>query len=311
MDRIQNIQACVRIPQVNREERIGMALNNIFSIIFQTEQTVAGKDEKVLWDFSDCRFLHPFYIGSLAVLKMVYGSRVECVNIHPALKGYLDIVFFHSPLTIEPDNAKEDAIWSRYKFKSYLPICRFQPKERSASKAQELVQATVVQQIHASPKFHEVLSLLLSELVDNITEHSGSDYGFMFCQTMQRSKMLYVFICDIGKSIYSSYALDERYADMLTNLESSALELALQGKSTKDRPEAENRGYGISKSRKVIVEGLKGEFLLLSGGAFFRHDANGETMVDLPGDIRWNGTMALLKIPTIEPAGFDIYNYIS
>ena len=81
--------------------------------------------------------------------------------------------------------------------------------------------------------------------------------------------------------------------------------------STKDRPENENRGYGISRSRKLIVDGLGGEFFLLSGSAFARHDANGETVVDLPEDLRWNGTAVLLKIPSSVPHNFCIYDYIS
>jgi hypothetical protein len=99
--------------------------------------------------------------------------------------------------------------------------------------------------------------------------------------------------------------------EQLDNSESSALLLALSGKSTKNRPESENRGYGISKTRELVVNGLGGEFFLLSGSAFARHDAGGEIIADLPGDLRWNGTIALLKIPTVMPPQFNIYNYIS
>lgn len=123
--------------------------------------------------------------------------------------------------------------------------------------------------------------------------------------------MLYVVICDTGRSIFASYASDERYSDLLNNRESSALLLALRGKSTKDRPENENRGYGISKSRELIISGLGGEFFILSGSAFVRYDVNGESVADLPRDLRWNGTIVLLKIPTDIPNNFDIYKYIS
>lgn len=123
--------------------------------------------------------------------------------------------------------------------------------------------------------------------------------------------MLFIMICDTGRSIYSSYANDVRYMDSLTDRESSGLLMALRGKSTKDRPMSENRGYGISKSRKLVVDGLGGEFFLLSGSAFARHDANGEVVVDLPRDFRWNGTAVLIKIPTVIPGNFNIYQYIS
>ena len=135
--------------------------------------------------------------------------------------------------------------------------------------------------------------------------------GFVFCHTYPSDKTLYVIISDTGRSIFASYASDERYSSSLTNRESSGLLLALSGKSTKDRPENENRGYGISRSRGLIVNGLGGEFYILSGSAFVRYDSNGESIADLPQDYRWNGTLILLKIPTGITNDFDIYQYIS
>ncbi len=46
--------------------------------------------------------------------------------------------------------------------------------------------------------------------------------------------MLYFMICDTGRSIYSSYASDDRYRNSLTVQESSGLLMALGGRSTKD-----------------------------------------------------------------------------
>ncbi len=68
-------KAIVRIPYVNRDSRIGSVFNQIFSIMFQTEQT--NTEGKVLWDFSDCRFLHPFFIGAISILRRQYGRKVE------------------------------------------------------------------------------------------------------------------------------------------------------------------------------------------------------------------------------------------
>lgn len=301
--------AIVLIPPIGRDARIGSVFNHIFSIMFQTEQTDTTCGEKVVWDFSQCKFLHPFFLGALSILKQQYGDIVTIDGVKDEISHYLDIVYFGSPLSILPEG-NDDTIWDKYKNKTYLPICLFHPNNNSSIKAQELVQRAVKYQIPQDNGVHGVLSLLLSELIDNITEHSKSKEGYLFCQSLPREKMLYVLISDTGHSIFASYASDNRYAGQLTNLESSALLLALSGKSTKDRPENENRGYGISKSKRLIIDGLGGEFFILSGSAFVRYDKNGDSVADIPGEFRWNGTIVLLKIPTIIPKDFNIYNYI-
>lgn len=301
--------AIVPIPPIGREARIGSVFNQIFSIMYQTERTDVSGGRKVLWDFSDCRFLHPFFLGALSMLRRQYGDMVETQGIKPEIAGYLDIVYFHSPLEIGA-GGNDDSIWERYRSKTYLPICVFHPGDESSIKAQELVQRTLKRQLARDSKVHTVLSLLLGELIDNITEHSDSLEGFLFCQSHPRDGSLYVLIGDTGRSIYASYAADERYVDLLTSLESSGLMLALSGKSTKDRPENENRGYGISRSRRLLVEGLGGEFFILSGSAFVRHDRGGESIADIAGELRWNGTVVLMKIPMEIPADFDFYKYI-
>lgn len=300
----------IKIPSVDKDTRIGNILNHIFSIIYQMELTDVQEDMKIFWDFSNCAFLHPFFVGAIALLKRQYGECVELRGLSDGTARYLEAIMLDAPLEI-PSDENDESIWEEYKGKTYLPICVFKPFDSSSIKVQELVQKAINEQLGLGISFKRIISLLLSELIDNITEHSKSSDGFLFCQHMPRNKALYVMICDTGRSIYSSYASDARYCDELTQQESSGLVLALSGKSTKNLPEGENRGYGISKSRKLVVEGMGGEFFLLSGSTFARHDLTGETVYDLPQDIRWNGTAVLMMIPTIVPNGLDIYDYIS
>ncbi len=107
------------------------------------------------------------------------------------------------------------------------------------------------------------LSYLFSELIDNILEHSGSNYGYLFSQKVKND--LYIAIADSGKTIYGSYIDTQKHLDRIRDNEAEALKIANEGFSTKNRPDAENRGYGISQSRKMIVNGLKGAFFMLSG----------------------------------------------
>lgn len=300
----------VRIPPVDKDTRIGSVFNHIFSIIFQTEQTIIPNDGNIIWDFSNWRFLHPFFIGAISILKRQYSGKIEIRGVPNDISRYFDVVYFSSPLIIHTES-NDSNLWERYNGKSYLPICLFNPNDESSVKAQELIQKAINQQLGFSKDLIRVISLLLAELIDNITEHSKSKDGYIFRQKIPRENSLYIMICDTGRSIYSSFASNDKYHDKLTHLESSGLLMALSGRSTKDLPDCENRGHGISKSIKMVVTGLGGGFFILSGSAFARHDSSGEKVADLPGEIRWNGTAILLKLPSTVPSDFNVYKYIS
>lgn len=73
---------------------------------------------------------------------------------------------------------------------------------------------------------------------------------------------------------------------------------------------AENRGYGISTSKRMLVEGMKGAFFMLSGGAFHRYENGTNDYIDLAGQFYWHGTIILLRIPTKTPEGFNYIDYL-
>ena len=82
------------------------------------------------------------------------------------------------------------------------------------------------------------------------------------CFAKKVKKDLFITIADCGKTIYGSYVDTNKYINEIGTNEAEALRIANEGFSTKDRPGAENRGYGISKSREMIVNGLRGAFFM-------------------------------------------------
>ncbi len=92
--------------------------------------------------------------------------------------------------------------------------------------------------------------------------------------------------------------------------ETEALKLANEGYSTKNRPDAENRGYGISTSKRMLVEGMKGAFFMLSGQAFHRFENAVNDYIDLHNIFRWDGTLILLRIPVNLPNDFNYIDYL-
>ena len=166
-----------------------------------------------------------------------------------------------------------------------------------------------IQSLHACTHLRSALSYFISELICNVEQHAGVDVGYGLSIYDDDRRCLIVGIADGGVSIYGSYVRSQKYLNEVGDSDAQALYLAQNGYSTKNRPGAENRGYGISSNSKMIVEGLGGAFAILSGNALFYHTSEGKRIYDLPDDVVWPGTLVLAEIP-VEAKEFNIYNYI-
>ena len=155
------------------------------------------------------------------------------------------------------------------------------------------------------------LTYLLDELICNIQQHACTDSGYIYSNYNEITDSVEIIIADLGISIYGSYVAAQKHLDKLGNSDAEALNLAQNGYSIKNLPDAENRGYGISSNIKMVVEGLHGEFAILSGNALMIHSASKKKIFTLPSEVDFKGTMVMVTIPTPLPADFNIYNYTS
>lgn len=290
----------ITIPNITRDDRIGSAFNELFTIIHRT-----GIDCAV-WDFKKAMFLHPFFLAPLSIFRDSFDYPITCKGMSINLRNYFNAIHFEHLYDASELREKEDLI--SYCRKSYIPISKFIINNNDIDKIQEVLQGVIQEQHGISQTMKTPISHLLSELVDNIAEHSGSKWGYLFCQRVQ--KQLFIVIADTGKTIYNSYIDNGKYIDLIGTDEAMALKIANDGYSTKNRPDAENRGFGISKSREMVVNGLKGGFFMLSGTAFYRHSDDDISVVKIPEFFRWNGTIVLIRIPTEAPTGFNYYNFL-
>ena len=155
------------------------------------------------------------------------------------------------------------------------------------------------------------LTYLLDELICNIQQHAQTDRGYAFLEYNAVTDSIEIVIADMGITIYGSYATSQKHLDKLGNSDAEALNLAQNGYSVKNLPNAENRGYGISSNIRMVVDGLHGEFAVLSGNALLLQSATQKKILDLPKEIDYKGTMIIIKIPAAIPYGFNLYNYTS
>ena len=295
----------IPIPKVIQDERIGSVFNELFTVINYTE---SARSESVVWDFSDVTFLHPFFIAPLALYKKNCGLSIICSNINSRITDYFNLIHFEDIYDVSCKNDFESLRF--YVNESYIPICSIDANADNIDQWQSFLQTIIQEQTKYEKHLTNPIAYTLSELICNVTQHAKSKKAYLFSQYLEREESLCICIADNGIGIYASYVETQKYLDIIGQDEAIALKLANEGFSTKDLPDAENRGFGISRTKNMLVKGLGGAFFMLSGSAFHRFNVQGSNYINLPKSINWNGTIVLLRIPLTPNKNFNFYNYI-
>lgn len=296
----------VRIPSLTRYSSIGEVLNAFIDVLYRTRL-----DPEPVWEFPANGFCHPFLIALLALYRRGFDGHIRLDASRSSMDGYLKHVHFDDFLKLENASTAE-SIREAYEGKSYVPFCEINVSQGNIDPIQTIVESTIDIQTSLTRDIKESLSYMMSELMDNVREHSRSANVVLFSQFLKREKSLNLVIADMGVTIYGSY-MEKGSPDMLDKIagsEARAMELAVRGCSTKNRPGAENRGFGLSTTKEMLAAGLGGGFYLLSGGATHRHDHRGLITVDTRRFFQWKGTVAMLRIPLEAPADFNYLQYI-
>ena len=150
--------------------------------------------------------------------------------------------------------------------------------------------------LNLSGKIFTGVNYLLSEILDNVIEHSFSKGGGIVCQDYARKGYMDICIFDNGVTIPGSYRRAKLLDDSSTDAQ--ALQITINRQlSTKNSAGSVNRGFGISSSRQMLVSGLQGEFVILSGSALYVSTPREEKVFPLPDHLGLHGTVVGLRIP--------------
>ena len=294
------VRVC-EIVNVN-DERLMDGLAPVVRIMQQVEKV--GADESVCVDFSQPHFISPVFALSLIVYLSKCGRKVSFAGVH----DYLEVIGLHSG-GICPDkmrNSEFFATMEGYSRKTYIPIVNF-PAHTDGDKRDAItsvVENILIRQLGIPSNVALGFKYMVEETLDNITEHSDSDRGFIYGQAYPQKGYLDLCIADRGVSLLGSY---QKLADNEISSDLEAIKAANRGISSKNLPEAENRGYGIPTSKRMLVEGLGGQFLMISGSSFYIKRPGYDSFYSMPGRLRWNGTIVALRIPY----NVDQFNYIN
>ena len=234
------------------------------------------------------------FLVALSVMSQGRGLDI------PEKSPFLDAV------SLTPGRVR-DAL-AGYGEEAFTPVIRFASGDgagRSAvlSAAEELIlrQAGYGRNVAAGVKY------IISETVDNIAEHSLSPSGFMASRSHLQEGYTDICIADPGRTLLGSYLAKGPDGGIRTDIE--AIQAATEGLSTKNRPEAESRGFGIRTTRKMLAGGLGGEYLLASGRALYGQNRTERLFVELPEGCRLEGTLVALRIPH-RAEGFNYISFI-
>jgi len=301
---------CIPVPNTCKESRLEDVLMALFFLMDETER----QECKVVWDYQNIRYMHPFFTSFLAVYKDARHGLVEDVNVSEELQNLFNLVRVQAPVLVD-NRVNFRQILDTYRNNAIIPMCKFALGYERIDSFQTLLQTILREQIkdkdHES-EFITGFSYLLGELICNIQEHSCASYGYVGTQYLESDNSLYVCIADNGITIHGSYMSFPKgeYIRLIGNDEAEALRFSTKGISTKNLPDNESRGYGISTNLRMVVDGLGGTFLLLSGNAFLKIDNQQEQFVNLPKGINWDGTMILVRMPLKQSGDFSVYAYI-
>lgn len=269
------------------------------------------QEEEVIIDMNDCKFLTPpFLLGLMLIIKKLSQSRFIHLNnkfIDQGFGSYLTTIHFENGLQPELIEGDYDSYLSQFEHKTYIPIINF-PATRLGNDTGirdgflSTINNLLSIQLLLRGDLKTAIMYLIDEAVNNIVDHSREKRGYIFAQYYKDKLFMDICIADTGITILGTY--QEKGVAFITT-DKDAIAYAANGKSTKENPENEGRGYGIPTSKRMLVEGLGGKYFLCSGRAFLIKTRIKEEIIALPSSLQWPGTLVVLRIPVSKTTGFD------
>jgi len=281
-------------------------LDGLRPVVDIMSQVEASGESEVTIDFADTQFISPVFALSLIVYLTRCGKHVTIIN--PT--EYLGLIGMADG-GIKPDRMRQTeflATMEKYVSKTYIPIIDFAAERNSDAKeaVSSLVENMIISQLSIERNVAIGFKYMVDETLDNITEHSESDRGYIFAQAYLQKGFLDVCIADRGVTLLGSYQKLQNN-EIATDME--AIKAANRGISSKNLPDAENRGYGIRTSKGMLVDGLGGQYMMISGSGLYFKRPGYDSFFRMPEGLRWNGTIVAMRIPYQSPQ-FNFIDYI-
>jgi hypothetical protein len=295
----------INIPNPHGDS-MGQSLRSLLDVLEQWSKFADKKE--LLIDLSKALFVHPFFILPLCALcanEKEKGKKIH-FKLSKNIESYLWTINFPSGFdAIANENWEKDLL--KFSTRTYLPVCKIPASTKHTNIREQLLTAfenILIQQARLKGQMITAVKYLISEAMDNIAEHSLAKTGWIMVQSYPQKGYIDICIADTGSGILGSY---KKTGNAEITSHTKALQFAINGKSTKQV--TETRGYGIDTSRRMLVEGLKGKYVLFSGNALYIYTNELEQITPLKTS-GWKGTLLALQIPAKTPENFNYTTFL-
>ena len=185
--------------------------------------------------------------------------------------------------------------------KSYIPLVKLPIEPDKCNMVLQHIYQLVRNYVFGG---EEAFKYVVGELVDNIYQHSSFTKAMIMAQRYDRLGYTDLSFFDNGITIVGSflrrgliYAEGDSY---------KAISDAITGLSSKGGTE---RGYGLKSSVRIFLDGLEGEFLIVSGiGAIYLSNKE-KYAYKLTEPYKLKGTLISLKVQNSSKQT-NIYNFV-
>ncbi len=262
------------------------------------------KDKNLPVDLEKLSFCPPMF--SLFLSKWVKDNGISCTSIEN-LSSYFSKIHLIQGVSPESFPGWKEFL-ETYDGKTYLPVIQFNTKkDGDSSQIRNNLISQVGQMIRritgiASSHFAGI-NYMLSELSDNIVDHSNHSFGWISFQFYPKEGFIDLCLGDSGGGVLASY---QRYTGPkdYSYVDSDKIAIAemVKGESTKKIAE---RGFGFHTSRAMLIDGMGGSFSFVSGNALLLNYQL------IPFGAEFPGTLAHLRIPLNSlKSDFSVYDYV-
>jgi len=303
----REIMEVIHIKQP-QDEKIGSLVYELIDYLAFFNQ---NSGDELLIDLGDIQFLYPLQILPLvAVINQKICEKKSVFIRYPANQSYFNKIRFYEGFNISDyPNLLNELFY--YRDKHFIPIFSIPASQSIETQEQRehvlsAIDDILSGQLRLSSRFRSPLNYLITEAIDNICDHAKVENGWIMIQNYPQYGFLDICICDNGVSILGSYT-NSNYSGISSD--EKAIQQALIGKSTKYQ--SISRGFGISTSRNMLVNGLSGEYFIFSGSAFYIQNKEHDQIVKTAESCKWNGTLVALRIPTQMSTNFNFYDFIN
>ncbi len=284
-----------------RIKSIGSQMNSLMGLLEKIE--AYRGDSKVEFDFANITFVQPIFLSCISALILrlrTQGFRVVLTNRSDNIAAHFRTIYFPNGLRLDQNKNWKGKL-RRYRGKEYIPLIYFQarPLERESflrDNVLSMVYTLLRDNCSLPVNVYSAVIYLISEMTDNIVDHSGQSRGWISANYNSRDKYLEICLVDCGHGLLRTYL--NNGVEIETHTE--AINKALLGLSTKADKE---RGFGIHTSNNMTVKGLKGVFAMFTGNSLLINNK----IVELP--VNWRGTIVALRIP-VKAWNFKVIEYV-